>query len=114
MGATTQQDEQTWRSLWTHLAHQIVSTVGARAGCEVVRVGCGCGLRNRRNRSRALLIHPSSNGQAIGDLSLTVVGRGTQTIPRYHSDLLTYIDVVEDVIETTSRLYVEANENEIT
>jgi len=56
-----------------------------------------------------LLIHPSSNEQAVGDLSLTVVGLGTQPIPRYRSNLLTYIDVVEDVVETTSRVYVETD-----
>jgi hypothetical protein len=61
-----------------------------------------------------LLIHPSSNGQAVGDLSLTVVGPGTQPIPRYRSNVLTYIDAVEDVVATTARVYVEADQYEMT
>ena len=113
MVTNAQQSEQTWRYLWTHLAHQIVSTVGSRAGCDVVRVGYGWGLRNRHDPSRTLLVHPSSNEQAVGDLSLTVAGRGTQSIPRYHSNVLTYIDVVEDVVETTARVYVETDEYEL-
>ena len=99
MVANVREGAQTWRYLWTHLAHEIVSTVGSSTCCEVVSIGYGWGLRNRHNPSRALLLHPSSNGQAIGDLALTIVGRGTQPIPRYQSDLLTYINVVKDVVE---------------
>lgn len=106
MVTNAQHSEQTWRYLWTHLAHEIVSTVGSSACCEVVSVGYGWGLRNRRDPRRTLLLHPSSNGQAVGDLALTVVGLGTQPIPRYRSDLLTYVDVVKDVVETTARVYV--------
>jgi hypothetical protein len=109
MNTNGQESEQTWRYLWMHLAHQIVNTVGARACCEVVSVGSGCGLRNRRDPRRAFLIHPSSNERATGDLSLTVVGRGTQPIPRCRSDLLAYIDAVEDVVETTAHVYVETD-----
>jgi hypothetical protein len=113
MVANAQQSEPTWRYLWTYLAHQIVSTVGSSACCEVVSVGYGWGLRNRRDPRRALLIHPSSNGQAVGDLSLTVVGRGTQPIPRYRSNVLTYIDAVEDVVASTSGVSVETDQNEM-
>jgi hypothetical protein len=109
MVTNARESEQTWRYLWTHLAYEIVSTVDSSACCELVSVGYGWGLRNRRDPSRALLIHPSSNEQAVGDLSLTVVGLGTQPIPRYRSNLLTYIEVVEDVVETTSRVYVETD-----
>jgi hypothetical protein len=106
-----QHSEQTWRYLWTHLAHEIVSTVGSSACCEVVSVGYAWGLRNRRDPRRALLLHPSSNEQAVGDLALTVVGLGTQPIPRYHRSLVTYIDVVKEVVETASRVYVGTNQS---
>lgn len=97
--------EQTWRLLWSHAAHQVVSTLPPHGECELVFAGYGWGVRNTRTR-RALLIHPTARLRDVGDLSLTVRGEGTQVIPRLGSDLPQYLDHVTDIVETMLRSYI--------
>jgi len=98
--------EQTWRLLWSHAAHQIISSLPSASNYERVAVGSGWGLRNPAHPHRALLLHPASNGRESGDLSLTVRGSGTQVIPRCGASYTDYLDNVADIVETTARAYL--------
>lgn len=103
MVTTTVDAEQTWRLLWSNTAHQLVSGLPAYSGPrEIVGVGYGWGVRSTEDRRRAILLHPTTEGREIGDLSLTVCGKGSQIIPRYNSDFIHYLHTVRDVIETVA------------
>src|SRR5687768_13689724 len=58
--------EYTWRCLWSHAAHDIISSLPSTASWESIQVGFGWGLRDRANHRRALLLHPSGNGRETG------------------------------------------------
>jgi hypothetical protein len=98
--------EQTWRCLWSRAAYDIISSLPSTPRCERVQVGAGWGFRSRTSDHRALLLHPSGNGREAGDLALTVLGQGTQVIPRCSYSYPEYLDQVADIIETTSRAYL--------
>ena len=98
--------EQTWRLLWSHAAHQIISSLPVAANYERVAVGSGWGLRSPTDPNRALLLHPTGNGREGGDLSLTVRGSGTHVIPRCGVSYTDYLDNVADIVETTARAYL--------
>ena len=99
--------EQTWRCLWSQAAHDIISSLSSTTSCECVHVGSSWGFRSRVNHRRALLLHPSGNGRETGDLALTVLGQGTQVIPRCAYGYPEYLDEVADIVETTARVYLE-------
>lgn len=98
--------EQTWRLLWSQASNQIISALPTMPGCERLAVGYGWGLRSHADRRRALLLHPTGNGRENGDLSLTVLGSGTQVIPRCGCSYPEYLDRVADIVETTARVYL--------
>lgn len=98
--------EQMWRLLWSHATYQVVSTLSHAEHVEAVCAGCGWGLRNTADRRRALVVHPTADGREIGDLSLTILGVGTQVIPRCNSDFTQYLATVRDVVETTTAAYL--------
>lgn len=100
--------EQTWRLLWAHATYQIVSNVPSAEVYEPVSVGYGWGLRNPEDRRRALVIHPTADGREIGDLSLTILGVGTQIIPRCGASYVDYLEAVADVVETSANAYIAA------
>lgn len=99
--------EQTWRCLWSHAAYDIISLLPSTTHHERIQVGLGWGFRSRSNHQRALLLHPSGNGRAAGDLALTVLGQGTQIIPRCSFSYPEYLDEVADIIEITAKAYLE-------
>ena len=99
--------EQTWRLLWSHATHQIISALPIAPAYERIVVGYGWGLRSRADRRRALLLHPTGNGRDTGDLSLTVLGSGTHVIPRCGMGYPEYLDRVADIVETTARIYLD-------
>ena len=101
--------EQTWRCLWSRAAYDIISAFPSTPRCERVQVGAGWGFRSRTSDQRALLLHPSGNGRDTGDLALTIVGQGTHVIPRCSYSYTEYVDQVADIIETTSRVYLQPN-----
>jgi len=108
MVTTTVEAEQTWRLLWSNTARQLMSALPAYSGSrEVVGVGYGWGVRCAENRHRAILLHPTTEGREIGDLSLTVCGKGSQIIPRYNSDFIHYLRTVRDVIETVADAHLQ-------
>ena len=98
--------EHTWRCLWSHAACEIIAAIPSTARCERIQVGAGWGFRTRGNEQEALLLHPSGNGRATGDLALTVLGQGTQVIPRCSYSYPEYLDEVADIIETAMRVYL--------
>jgi hypothetical protein len=67
------------------------------------------GIRNHHTR-RALLVHPSGNGNASGDLALTIPGQGTQPIPRYGQGYAEYLSTVADIVETVARSYLSGTD----
>ena len=99
--------EHTWRCLWSHAAHDVISSLPSTASWESIQVGSGWGLRDPVNHRRALLLHPSGNGRETGDLALTVLGQRTQVIPRRAYGYPEYLDEVADIVETTARVYLE-------
>jgi hypothetical protein len=107
MPTETVATEQTWRCLWSHAAYDIISSLPSTTHCDRIQVGAGWGFRSRSNHQRALLVHPSGNGRDAGDLALTVLGQGTQIIPRCSYSYPEYLDEVADIIETTARVYLE-------
>lgn len=109
MAAETFTDEQTWRCLWSQAACEIIATVASTTDCEHIQIGAGWGLRSRANKHQALLLHPSGNGRAAGDLALTVLGQGTQVIPRCSCSYAEYLDVVADSVATAARVYLDCS-----
>jgi hypothetical protein len=106
MVTTTVDAEQTWRLLWSHTASQIISALPAYRSCEATAVGYGWGLRHTRDPRRAILLHPTAEGREIGDLSLTVCGKGSQIIPRCNSDFIRYLHAVTDAVETVANTHL--------
>ncbi|MFO7166686.1 MAG: hypothetical protein DIU80_001525 [Chloroflexota bacterium] len=106
MVTTTVDAEKTRRLLWSHIAHQVISTLPAYETCELVGVGTGWGLRRINDHRRAILIHPTIEGHEIGELSLTVCGEGTQIIPRCNNDFIRYFHTVSDVVETVAHAHL--------
>ena len=100
MVTTAVDADQTWRLLWSHTAYQVVSALSTHEACESSAVGYGWGLRHTSDPSRAVLLHPTAHGREIGDLSLTVCGKGTHIIPRCNTDFVHYLHTVSDVVET--------------
>ena len=107
MAAESFTAEHTWRCLWSRAAYDIICSVPTTTRCEHVQIGAGWGFRSCANHERVLLLHPSGNGRATGDLALTVRGRGTQVIPRCSYSYPEYLDEVADIIKTASRAYLE-------
>ena len=103
---TTLPMEQSWRLLWEHAAYQVVTSLPSDPALECASAGYGWGLRNATNSRQALLIHPSAHGREIGDLSLTVLGHGTQVIPRCNYSYTKYLNAVADVVETVAQAYL--------
>lgn len=95
-----------WRLLWFHVAGQIIEQLPHRSEWELIKIGYGYGLRSKIHPRQALLLHPSSEGRATGDLALTVAGRGTQVIPRHGHNYPAYIALVEDAVATVAHSYL--------
>lgn len=106
MVVETGSDKQLWQLLWAHAAHQVVLALPAVSGCETLAAGYGWGLRRCADRRHAVLVHPSGEDSAVGDLSLTVLGFGTQVIPRCGRSYPDYLAEVADVVETTIGTYL--------
>jgi hypothetical protein len=104
MKSATLATEQTWRCLWSHAAYDIISSFPSTTHYDRIQVGSGWGFRNPANHHQA---HPSGNGREVGDLSLTVLGQGTQVIPRCSYSYPNYLDEVIDIITTTARVYMQ-------
>jgi len=92
--------KQTWQLLWCHAAYQSMAACPVSSAFERVTAGYGWGLRDRADRRRALLIHPSGAGRALGELSLTILGTGTQVIPRCNRSYPAYLAAVTAAIAT--------------
>lgn len=92
--------------LWEHAAYQALRDVPTPTGYERIHVGYGWGLRQRSDRTHAILLHPSSTPQ-IGPLALTVLGSGTHAIPRCGSSYHDYLLNVTDVLTTTIQSLVD-------
>src|SRR5689334_13606910 len=92
--------DQTWRSLWSRAAYDIISSFPATASYERIQSGLGWGLRSRSDHQRAMVLHPSEDEGAAGDLSLTVLGQGTQVIARGSHGYPEYLDEVARMVET--------------
>jgi hypothetical protein len=99
--------EQTWRLLWSRAACDIISALPSSSCYERIQVGAGWGLRSRSDRQRALLLHPSGGAREIGDLALTLLGHGTQVIPRCSLSYPEYLHEVADIVETSAGTYLE-------
>ena len=98
--------EQMWRLLWSHASYQVISAVPIDNNHEAVCAGYGWGIRRADDRRSALLVHPTANDREVGELSLTILGVGTQVIPRCDSDFPQYLNAVRDVVETTIDAYL--------
>jgi hypothetical protein len=107
MEATTLEVEQAWRWLWSDSAHRIVETLDVAADCEPVAIGYGWGLRRADDPRRAILLYPSANRRAAGDLALVVPGGATQIIPRGGADYAEYVDVVASAVDALALAYLE-------
>lgn len=92
-----------WALLWAHAARRVMARLPREDYWELVSAGNGWGLRRTDNRRRGILLHPSGAGRASGDLALTILGVGTQTIPRYNQGYPEYLAVVEDVVATVAQ-----------
>lgn len=106
MVVETVHTEQMWRLLWSHASYQVISAVPTDAEHEAVCAGYGWGIRRSDNRRSALLIHPTAEGREVGELSLTILGVGTQVIPRCNTDFPCYLNAVRDVVETAASVYL--------
>ncbi len=96
-------EEQTWRALWSQAAYQVISALPSAAGYERLAVGAGWALRSASHPRVVLVVHPSGEGRDAGELSLTVLGSGTHTIPRCDRSYVQYLDAVADIVETTAK-----------
>ncbi len=92
--------KQTWQLLWRHAAYQSMVAYPVSPTYERVTAGYGWGLRDRADRRRALLIHPSGAGRDLGELSLTILGAGTQVIPRRNRTYPAYLVAVTAAVAT--------------
>lgn len=98
--------DRLWHLLWSQTARQIMAEFPECAGCELVSAGYGWGLRRRGDPQCALLLYPSGERRATGDLSLLLQGRGSQPIPRYGHSFPEYVAAVEDVVTTAIATYL--------
>ncbi len=100
--------EQThlWRLLWSHATRQILATFPHLMEYQPDEVGAGIGFRSRLNRHQAIILHPAGQGREIGDLAVTVVGGGTQVIPRYNRRYIEYLADVGDAVEAVVRSHM--------
>jgi hypothetical protein len=98
--------EQTWRWLWSYSAHQIISALVLDTDYERIAVGAGWGLRDPGNIRRALLLHPSGDGRATGDLTLTIPGVARYVIPRYGADYVEYLGEVAVAVQAVASAYL--------
>lgn len=96
----------TWRLLWSHTAHKLVSDVAQEGAWKPVAAGYGWGLRSTSNPRCALLVHPTAEHRDAGDLSLTVLGAGTHVIPRADLPYPVYISLVQDAVEVAAQTYL--------
>ena len=106
MAPETLEDELTWRLLWSHAAEQVIAELSINPPVEPLTAGYGYGLRRSEDKHRALLVHPTADDREAGDLSLTVLGKGTHVIPRAGSSYPQYISLVQDAVETAARTYL--------
>lgn len=93
-----------WRLLWSRAAHQVIEALPQFHGYTQVEVGYGIGLRNPHDPTKALILHPSGLSRNIGDLALTVVGQGTQVIPRYNRSYIEYLTDAIDAMEAAATI----------
>lgn len=98
--------EQIWRSLWSHTAEQIISTLPHCSKYERIAVGPAWGFRSMSDPSRALLLHPTGTGRETGDLSLTVRGEGTVVLPRCGMSYIEYLDAATNVASVAASAYL--------
>lgn len=96
----------TWRLLWSHTAHKLVTDIAIGRGEAPVSAGYGWGLRSANNTRCALLVHPTSVDRDAGDLSLTVLGAGTHVIPRADLPYPVYISLVQEAVEAAAQAYL--------
>ena len=106
MIATTTTADLTWRLLWSHTAREIVKNLVRDTDFKMIEAGYGWGLCRSNNARIALLLHPTASNEDGDDLSLTVLGAGTQPLPRAGSSYCDYVRYVEDAVETAARFYL--------
>lgn len=109
MVSTIEATDRLWQLLWSQAAHQIIERLHQEIGGELASAGHGWGLRLRGEPNFAVLLYPSGESRAIGDLSLLIQGHGTQPIPRYGHSYPSYIAVVEDVVATVAAAYLRTS-----
>lgn len=93
-----------WRLLWSRAAHQVIESLPQFNAYTPVEVGFGIGLRNPHDPSKALILHPAGQGRNIGDLAVTIVGQGTQVIPRYNRSYIEYLTDAIDAMEAAATI----------
>ncbi len=93
-----------WRLLWSRAAHQVIESFPHFNAYSPIDVGYGIGLRNPEDPSKALILHPAGQGRNIGDLAVTVVGQGTQVIPRYNRSYVEYLTDAIDAMEAAAMI----------
>lgn len=109
MVSTIEATDRLWQLLWSQAAHQIIERLHQEVGGELASAGYGWGLRFRGEPQFALLLYPSGEGRAVGDLSLLIQGQGAQPIPRYGHSYPDYSAVVEDVVATVAAAYLHTS-----
>lgn len=97
--------EETRQALWSHAALQVV-LMSCPAQYECSEVGLGWGLRNPQVPRRALLVHPSTEGTVLGELSLTVPGLGTRILPRDDRTYVEYLNSAVAVVSSATATYL--------
>jgi hypothetical protein len=106
---STTTTDLTWRMLWSHTARHVISEVEADSQVELVSAGYGWGLRLKDDTRCALLVHPTGSDRDVGDLSLTVLGYGTQVIPRAGGCYQSYVSQVVDAVEAAAHFYLRTS-----
>lgn len=106
MFATASMTDTTWRLLWAHTAHIVIDELPENASIERVSAGHGWGIRRKDNPRQAILVHPTASHREVGDLSLTVLGQGTQVIPRAGKSYADYLEMVIDAAEAAQNYYL--------
>jgi hypothetical protein len=92
--------------LWSQTAKQIIDSLPRSGDVQLVNAGLGWGLCRQDGTRSALLLYPSGQSRAIGDLSLLIQGQGTHTIPRYGHSYPDYLAEVEDAVATVAGNYL--------
>lgn len=109
MLSITDTTDRLWYLLWSQAAHQIVERLQREVGGELVSTGYGWGLVCQGAPRCALLLYPSGEDRAVGDLSLLIQSQGAHPIPRYGHSYPAYIATVEDVISTVAASYLRTS-----